>query len=447
MFFPTVRKTAILFSLAAVCGLWPALSLRPPTRFQAPSPPTGPANLAAIHATGSKRWTSDQIAASCGLTLGQSVTRDDFQAAANQLTELGTFSNVQYRFSTLPKGAVLEFQVTDGPLIPVSYDNIPWFSDDEITAAVHKDVPLFDMEVPSKGALLDSISQAIVKLLASKNIDASVEHSVVRAITTDRDVQRFRVAGVPVTVSAVEFDDPIARESAAIRDRQYDVVGKPYSRLALELFDYEQVRPVYLAAAMLRVKMGEPQARLDATASGAPANSIHVLLPIVPGPVFKWDGVTWAGNTKIPSAALDSLVSQAGLKSGAPANGLKIQALWQSVDTEYGRLGYLDEKLDPAPQLDDQAAKVSYRASITEGSQYHMGNLVLSGLSVEGEKRIRAAFRLKAGDPFDRAYSDEFIETGARFAFGNLPFHYEKLGHYFQKDPDKGTVDIMLDFQ
>ncbi|MGA8230427.1 MAG: POTRA domain-containing protein [Candidatus Acidiferrales bacterium] len=442
MFTPSVRKSAILFSLA-VCGLWPALSLR----SQTPAPATGPANLAAIHASGSKRWTSEQIAASCGLTVGHSVTRDDFQTAANHLTELGTFSNVQYRFSTVAKGAVLEFQVIDGPLIPVSYDNIPWFSDDEITAAVSKDVPLFDGEAPSKGALLDSISQAIAKLLASKDIHASVEHNVVKAIATDRDVQRFRVAGVPVTVSALEFDDPIARESAAIRDRQYDVVGKPYSRLVIELFDYEQVRPVYLGAAMLGVKIGLPQARLDASASGTPTNSVHVLLPIVPGPIFKWDGVTWAGNTKIPSAALDSLVGQAGLKAGTPANGLKIQALWQSVDAEYGRLGYLDEKIDPAPQLDDQAAKVSYRASIAEGSQYHMGNLVLTGLSIEGEKRIRAAFRLRTGDPFDRAYCDEFIDTGARSAFGTLPFHYEKLGHYFQKDSDKGTVDVMLDFQ
>src|ERR1700723_2760054 len=118
IFSPTVRKIAILGFSLAVCGLWPALSLC----SQTPSPATGPANLAAIHATGSKRWTSDQIAASSGLTLGQSVTRDDFQAAANHLTELGTFSSVQYRFSTVPKGAVLEFQVTDGPLFPVSYD-------------------------------------------------------------------------------------------------------------------------------------------------------------------------------------------------------------------------------------------------------------------------------------------------------------------------------------
>jgi outer membrane protein insertion porin family len=441
MFLPTVRKTAILF--LAMCGLGPALSLR----SQTSAPPSGPANLAAIQVTGSKRWTSEQIAPSCGLTPGQTVTREDFQAAANHLTDLGAFSDVQYRFATVPKGAVLEFQVADAPLIPASYDNMPWFSDDQITAAVHADVPLFDGAAPSKGALLDSISQAIAKLLLSKDIHASVEHSVVRAVQTNEDVQRFRVVGIPVTVSALAFDDPIARESGAIRDREYDVIGKPYSRLALELFEYEQVRPVYLSAAMLRVKLGAPQPHLDPSPAGAPAASVHIMLPIVPGPIFKWDGVTWTGNEKIASAALDSLVGQSGLKPGVAANGLKIQTLWHSVDDEYGRLGYLDEKLDPAPQFDEHAAKVSYRAAIVEGQTYHMGTLVLSGLSVEGEKRLRAAFRLKTGDPFDRVYCDEFIETGARSAFGTLPFHYEKLGHYFQKDPDKATVDVMLDFQ
>jgi outer membrane protein assembly factor BamA len=441
MFLPTVRKTAILF--LSVCSLGPALSLR----SQTSAPQSGPATLAAIHVTGSKRWTSEQIAPSCGLTPGQTVTREDFQAAANHLIELGTFSDVQYRFATVPKGVVLEFQVTDAPLIPASYDNMAWFPDDQITAAVHADVPLFDGAAPNKGALLEAISQAIAKLLLSKDIHASVEHSVVRAVQTNEDVQRFRVAGIPITVSALAFDDPIARESGTIRDREYDVVGKPYSRLALELFEYEQVRPIYLSAAMLRVKLGAPQAHLDPSPSGAPATSVHVTLPIVPGPIFKWDGVAWTGNEKIASAALDSLVGHAGLKPGAAADGLKVQALWHSIDDEYGRLGYLDEKLDPVPLFDEHAAKISYRATIVEGQTYRMGNLVLSGLSVEGEKRLRAAFRLKTGDPFDRAYCDEFIESGARTAFGTLPFHYEKLGHYLQKDPDKGTVDVLLDFQ
>jgi len=76
MFSPNMRKTAIL--LLAVCGLWPALALR---SQPSPAQQTGPANLAAIHATGSKRWTPEQIAASCGLTPGQTITRDDFQAA------------------------------------------------------------------------------------------------------------------------------------------------------------------------------------------------------------------------------------------------------------------------------------------------------------------------------------------------------------------------------
>jgi hypothetical protein len=442
MLFPNVGKTAIVF--LALCGMCWA----PPARAQAPpAAQTGPANLAEIRVTGSKRWTSEQIASSCGLTPGEPVTREDFQTAANHLSELGTFSNVQYRFSMIAKGALVEFQVVDAPLIPVSYDNMPWFSDETITAAVHQDVPLFDGYAPSQGTVLGDISKAIAKLVWSLNIHPSVEHSVVRAIATDEDIQRFRVVGVPVTVTAIEFDDPIARESAAIRERLSDVVGKPYSRLSIELFDYEQVRPIYLASAMLRVKIGKPEPSAEASSPGVPASSVRVKIPIVPGAVYMLGGITWTGNRAIPTSALDELVAPAYLKVGAPADGLRLHALWESVNDKYGRAGYLDEKLDPVQEFDDQAHRVSYGVAIAEGLQYHMGNLILTGLSVEGEKRIRTGFRLKPGDPLDRIYCDEFADTGARAAFGTLPFHYEKLGHFLEKDPQKGTADVMLDFQ
>ena len=52
------------------------------------------------------------------------------------------------------------------------------------------------------------------------------------------------------------------------------------------VFDYEQVRPVYLATGMVRVKFGPPQAHLDTNASGAPASSVRSGRPGAPGMVF-----------------------------------------------------------------------------------------------------------------------------------------------------------------
>jgi len=90
---------------------------------------------------------------------------------------------------------------------------------------------------------------------------------------------------------------------------------------------------------------------------------------------------------------------------------------------------------------------VAYNVTIDEGPQYHMGKLILTGLSVEGEKRIRNAWKLAPGDVFDKNVYDQFVDTGIRQAFAGSPFRYDKIGRYLQQDSKDAKVDVMLDFQ
>jgi len=39
------------------------------------------------------------------------------------------------------------------------------------------------------------------------------------------------------------------------------------------------------------------------------------------------------------------------------------------------------------------------------------------------------------------------VNGGARAAFGTLPFTYAKVGHFLQKDPKTGKVDVLMDFE
>jgi outer membrane protein assembly factor BamA len=135
------------------------------------------------------------------------------------------------------------------------------------------------------------------------------------------------------------------------------------------------------------------------------------------------------------------------LKPGDIADGNKIAALWNGVQTLYGQRGYLDVKLDPQTQFDDQAARVMYNVTVTEGPQYRMGNLVLSGLSVDGEKRIRAAWGIPANAIFNEKSYEDFLDEGIKKAFAGTPVHYEKIGRFLQENPGTNKVDVLLDFQ
>jgi Surface antigen variable number repeat len=401
----------------------------------------GSAKLASIEATGSKRFTSAQIAASTGLHVGSQVTRADLQQAANVLAQLGAFASVQYRFGSEASGVDVQFQVTDAPSVPVFFDNFPWFTDDQLAAALKSAVPLFDGSAPEHGTILDSMANALGTFLVAHGLQGSVSHVLTSTVFGDQEVQEFKADDAGVDIASVNFSDPFAGSDRGIRTRLSDLIGQPYSRTAIELFEFEQVRPVYLSHAYVRVKFDSPRPQFVARSNNA---RVAVDVQIEPGAMYTWGGVTWSGASALDPPELGALVQ---LKPGDPANGLKIEATWQAVREGFAEFGYLDVHLTPTPQYDDSAKRVSYLVSIDQGTQYRMGQLVLSGLSVEGERRIRDAWKIGPGEVFDESTYDEFLSKGIDQAFAGFPAHYDKIGRYLQKNPKTGTVDVMLDFE
>jgi outer membrane protein assembly factor BamA len=398
---------------------------------------SGSGRLASIRVSGSTKVPSDQVVPVTGLHVGEQVTRDDIQKGADLLANLGLFAKVQYRFATVTSGVEVEYEVADAPTVPVFFDNFPWLSDADLIAGIKTSVHLFDGTAPDHGTILDDISNALARQLQAHAITVNVTHEVVTLRWNEQKVVRLSAEGPIPRVQNVEFGDALASTDHAIADRLPDIVGKPYSRSAIETFEFEQVRPIYLSHAFLQVNFGEPTPHVE-------ANHVVVRAPIDPGPAFVWNGVTWEGNQAISSTDLTKL---ADVNLGSPADGMKIQGTWESVRNAYARLGYLDMSLDPVPHFDEATKRVSYEAKITEGPQYHMGKLVLSGLSIEGERRIRSGWKIAPGAVFDDSFYREFLENGIKEALAGLPVHYQRIGRYLDKNQTAATIDVMLDFQ
>jgi outer membrane protein insertion porin family len=410
----------------------------------APAGQSGSAQIKEVLATGSSRFSSNAIVQALGLKVGDTVTRDDMQRAADALAQLGPFLSVQYRYTSVEQGVKIEYQVKDAPGLPVWFDNFPWFTDDELIAELKKSNPLFDGTLPQGGTLLSQVAQSLEKFLEQHGIFGSVSYDMTAIGTDSHQVIEFKLEGAGAQIEHVQFSDPLAQNDRAILDRLSDVVGKPYSRSELESFDLEQVRPEYLAHGFLNVKFPEAKPVFPPGAEKSSATKVDVLLTIDPGVPYSWGAVTWMGSTAIPTAQLDALVD---LKPGEVADGMLIEALWQKVRSAYERMGYLDMALQPSAQFDDAAKKVSYSAAIQEGPQYHMGQLVLTGLSVEGERRIRGAWSIAPGAVFNESIYQDFLDNGIKRAFYGFPAHYEKIGRFLQKDPKAGKVDVLIDFQ
>ncbi len=125
------------------------------------------------------------------------------------------------------------------------------------------------------------------------------------------------------------------------------------------------------------------------------------------------------------------------MKEGDAANGIKIEGGWDHVRDEYGHLGYLEAKIDAQPVYDEQAHKVSYKVAISEGTQFHFNSMVITGMSLAGERLIQDAWPQKARDVFDKKIFDELLtrlQLHRDTVFKQVPIHYDTVGHWLQTD-------------
>lgn len=403
--------------------------------------------IAEISVTGTRKFPIEQIVSASGLKPGDVVTAEQIRGAADSLAALGLFSTVNYRFSSKGNAISLEFQVREAPTVPVSFDNFPWFTDSEIAEAVRREVGLFTGEAPESGTMLDEITDAIEKLLSSRKIQGTIAHQLIAPPAGDGMIMQFRVEGPGIKIHSVQFGDPVAADSERLKDRLSDLESQPYSRFAIEVFENEQVRPLYVSKGRLRAQIGPPQPRLAANPDAPGGSTVEINIPISPGPVYLWKSESWHGNTAVSSASLDELI---GMRPGDVADGTRIEEAWQNIESEYGKHGYLDVKLTQQPDYDDTAHRISYRVNIAEGPQYHMGEMIITGLSLDAEKRLRNTWQLPSGQVFDNGYFEKLLKVLAKPSheiFGDIPVHYTECGHWLRSNTDRRTVDVLLDFK
>jgi outer membrane protein assembly factor BamA len=405
------------------------------------------AKLKEIHAEGMKTFTEAQIAALSGLQTGSQVGRKELQDAADLLLRSGLFGKVTYKFDTHNDDVSLTFHVEENPRLPVAYDNFPWFGDEELTAAIRNNLPFYDGTLPENGTVVELAGNSLASFLTTHGLKAEIQHFVLANPILDGSEQQFQVTGVTETIASVEFSDPVLKDNLAVQQHLSDVRGKPYSRLTIDVFLAEAIRPIYLEQGYLRAKLGPAEVRLSGDPNKKFPEAIPVYVPCSSGAVYHWKDSKWHGNNALSSETLKHALR---LNPGNVANGMTIEGGWDRVREEYGHLGYLDAKVEPKPSYDDQAHTVSCAVDITEGKQYKFHEMNITGMSLAGERLIQEAWPLKPGDVMDKTAFEKFLlelESHRDAIFKELPVHYDSVGHWLQTDPEKGTTDVLLDFK
>ncbi len=186
-----LRFRALALLLFSSCILCTPASTQIQTSVGAQPVPASDAKLIEVRASGSKRFTQEEIAAATGLMVGTTVGDETFRKAARQLGETGAFDAISYTFSYSAAGTRLVFKVTDAEkFVPAHFADFVWFSDKELLQKVHERAPLFDGELPTTGRLPDQVSDILQAMLVENGIPGHVDYLRVRNLKHQSGARR-----------------------------------------------------------------------------------------------------------------------------------------------------------------------------------------------------------------------------------------------------------------
>jgi outer membrane protein assembly factor BamA len=395
--------------------------------------------LISIQVTGTQRYKHEEIARAAGLQLGQTVHEDDFRYAARRLGDTGAFTDVAYSFQYAPEGTKLELQVKDAEhFVPARFENLVWFSDQELLENLHAQVPLFNGHLPVKGTLPDDVSEALQALVDDKKIPARVDYLRVAHEDGPTEAFAFSVSGPRIVISTVEFSGTDATELPLLEAAAKRLRGAEYVRSTLRRQEDKNFLPVFLERGYLRAAFADPQAKV--IQKGEDQTLVDVTFPVIPGPQYKLTQLILSGNKNLLVEDVRRLVQ---LKMDQPADAIQLARDVDSIKSLYGTRGYMDVSVVVAPELDDSQHTVKYRLTISEGDIYKMGDLDILGLDSRIQDRLQNNWTLLTGDTYNSGYTRRFVSQALKDVLTTGEWNTDIQETRNQKDK---TVDVTLRF-
>lgn len=377
--------------------------------------------LLSIRVKGAVQLNDDELIAASGLKLGQFAGEREFQQALQRLGNTGLFTNLTYSYHYSSEGCEVEFQIAENAnLVPIVFDNLVWFSDDDLISQLHARLPIFKGRLPVSGNLADQVADSLSAILAQRKIEGKAEYLRTGKLDGPIDSYVYKVTFHPVLIRNMDFPGAGAEELSALQAAAKPLSGQDYSRTKMSPQEKFNFLPVYLARGYLKATFSLAQARI---VEDGPRTLVDVSLPVSSGRQYKLTGVQWQGNAVVTAGKLQELIH---LKPSQPANAVQLSADIVDIRKQYGTKGYLFARVDPTPAMDDGQSTVAYELNVTEGEQYRMGDLELEGLDPDASKKMAAQWQLKKGEPYDNSYLHKFFsvmyrDVGLRHPYDVVP--------------------------
>ena len=402
--------------------------------------------LGRLEFVGLKRLTREQVTVMSGLKVGQVINANVLDAAAGELLKTSLFRKLSYRVHNDGNQAVVTFQVEESAVsMPVVFENFVWFSDEEIVAAIRKDVIFFNGTSPASGETPDKIAAALQHLLTEKHIAGQVDY--LPYVSKDKQELIFTVKGARIPVCSLHFPGASAVSEADLIKASQPLFKTDYSQKDTMTFVPLNLMPLYRRIGYLRAEFQPPSATLETGAQCG--GGVNVTIPVNEGRSYRWAKSIWDGNDKL---TVEDLGTALGMNPGDLADGTRIDAGLKNVDKAYRKRGFLTPTVQSSAEFDDAASLVTYSFKINEGPRYFMGDLIITGLPPADVTELKSKWTLGNNAVFDESYLDQFRQGPLR-EFLRALLQRSRIGQRANVEVEQRpnaqrlTVDVVIAFK
>jgi outer membrane protein assembly factor BamA len=385
--------------------------------------------------------TQAQLLDYTGLKPGR-MTKEEMQAASDRLHDTGLFSAVNYELNDHE----LDYTLTLSPsVLPVRYDNFPWWDADTLNTLVAAKVSLFGGALYPGGPMRQQVVDALTQVLAAKGIVAKVSTTPVSDAHGTMIATRFHIDSPEIVISSFVVEGASERWAAAIERVEESAAGKSFSRATQDTLG-ASVRSVYEREGYLDVAITGPIWGTPRLVNG------KFLVPLTAtiaheGQAYTVSAVRFAGDAM---TSAESFAARVKIHVGDVADGDLVDETEQMLAAPWKERGYQRAIAHAAVEMDRTQHSVTYTFAVEAGAIYRMGTVRLVGLNKRQERQVRTYWQIPKGAVFQQGlatrWRDVYLnDRGEQLIVADQIEHRLPSYEYLQND-DTHIVDVVVTF-
>ena len=352
-----------------------------------------------IRFQGAAQYTPEELLAAAGLKADAKLSFAEVKAHAKQLNDTGLFELVKF---VSDRQGVLFALTPAAQLYPMHLDNLPLTPGKDLDARLHERFPLYHGQLPGAGSIVDGLCRSLEEMLAAKGMQATVKAALTSGLGPSKiTAVNFSIASPAVHIGKIQLSgvSSVMQPKAVLvavgqMGNDFDTEN---SALGLRHAYEDLYQDLGYAAVQIDVAQLDP-----VIAAGQPVE-IPFKVTIREG------GIYTLGKIEYPAGALVARAEAEKVQAKYPASSARpLDLFLLAVRDAHHAHGYLDCAVTTHASFNEATHIVNYALEVTPGAQYRLGSVKFDGAPEAMGAKLKAAWKMAAGDVFDESYLGAF---------------------------------------